>query len=120
MEIPGLPPKQGLYDPAFEKDGCGIGFVANIKGAKSHDIVRKGLEVLDHLFHRGAQGCDPCTGDGAGILLQVPHEFLKPAADDVGVPDAPIAVVILLSEAASATANYLPIPSFFLSSSIRF
>src|SRR5205823_5116726 len=85
MEIPGLPPKQGLYDPAFEKDGCGIGFVANIKGAKSHDIVRKGLAVLDHLFHRGAQGCDPCTGDGAGILLQVPHEFLKPAADDVGV-----------------------------------
>ena len=67
MEIPGLPPKQGLYDPAFEKDGCGIGFVANIKGAKSHDIVRKGLAVLDHLFHRGAQGCDPCTGDGAGI-----------------------------------------------------
>jgi len=85
MEIPGLPPKQGLYDPAFEKDGCGIGFVANIKGAKSHDIVRKGLAVLDHLFHRGAQGCDPCTGDGAGILLQVPHEFLKPAAGDVGV-----------------------------------
>ena len=85
MEIPGLPPKQGLYDPAFEKDGCGIGFVANIKGAKSHDIVRKGLAVLDHLFHRGAQGCDPCTGDGAGILLQVPHAFLQPAADDVGV-----------------------------------
>ena len=93
MQIHGLPPKQGLYDPAFEKDGCGIGFVANIKGAKSHDIVRKGLEVLDHLFHRGAQGCDPCTGDGAGILLQVPHEFLISAADDVGVklPDEALA-----------------------------
>ena len=75
MQIPGLPPKQGLYDPAFEKDSCGIGFVANINGAKSHGIVRKGLEVLDHLSHRGAQGCDPCTGDGAGILLQVPDEF---------------------------------------------
>ncbi len=90
MDTPGLPHKQGLYDPAFEKDGCGIGFVANINGAKSHEIVRKGLEVLDHLFHRGAQGCDPCTGDGAGILLQVPHEFLKQAAADVHVklPDA--------------------------------
>jgi len=85
MHIPGLPPKQGLYDPANEKDGCGIGFVANIKGVPSHDIVRKGLQVLDNLFHRGAQGCDPCTGDGAGILLQVPHAFLKQAAADVHV-----------------------------------
>src|SRR5436309_11016592 len=85
MHIPGLPPKQGLYDPANEKDGCGIGFVANIKGVPSHDIVRKGLQVLDNLFHRGAQGCDPCTGDGAGILLQIPHEFLKRAAADARV-----------------------------------
>src|SRR5213593_1059099 len=85
MRIPGFPPKQGLYDPRFEKDSCGIGFVANVKGVKSHDIVRKALQVLNNLFHRGAQGCDPCTGDGAGILLQVPHEFFKRACADVGV-----------------------------------
>ncbi len=90
MELPGLPPKQGLYDPQHEKDSCGIGFVVNIKGQKSHQIVRQGLQVLENLTHRGAQGCDPCTGDGAGILLQVPHEFLKRAAGDAGVilPDA--------------------------------
>ncbi|MGQ0695148.1 MAG: glutamate synthase subunit alpha, partial [Nitrospiraceae bacterium] len=85
MNIPGLPPKQGLYDPQYEKDSCGIGFVVNIKGLKSHEIVCKGLQVLENLTHRGAQGCDPCTGDGAGILLQVPHEFLKRAAGDAGV-----------------------------------
>jgi glutamate synthase (NADPH/NADH) large chain len=85
MNVPGLPPKQGLYDPRFEKDGCGIGFVVNIKGHKSHSIIQKGLQVLDNLFHRGAQGCDPCTGDGAGILFQVPHEFLRRAVADVHV-----------------------------------
>ena len=85
MRIPGLPPKQGLYDPQQEKDSCGIGFVANIKGQKSHSIVQQGLQILENLTHRGAQGCDPCTGDGAGILLQVPHAFLKRAAGDVGV-----------------------------------
>ena len=85
MELPGLPRKQGLYDPEHEKDSCGIGFVVNIKGQKSHDIVRQGLQVLENLTHRGAQGCDPCTGDGAGILLKVPHEFLRRAAGDVGV-----------------------------------
>ena len=85
MSIPGLPPKQGLYDPEQEKDSCGIGFVVNIKGQKSHTIVQQGLQILENLSHRGAQGCDPCTGDGAGILLQVPHEFLKRAAGDVGV-----------------------------------
>src|SRR5574341_2570910 len=81
----GLPPPSGLYHPAHEHDACGIGFVANIKGQKSHDIVVKALEVLNNLEHRGAQGCDPCTGDGAGILLQIPHEFLKRAAADVRV-----------------------------------
>jgi glutamate synthase (NADPH) large chain len=85
MNVPGFPRKQGLYDPRHEKDACGVGFVVNIKGQKSHDIVRKGLQVLENLTHRGAQGCDPCTGDGAGILLQVPHEFLRRAAADVGV-----------------------------------
>ncbi len=85
MNIPGLPPKQGLYDPAHEKDSCGIGFVVNIKGQKSHRIVEQGLQVLESLAHRGAQGCDPCTGDGAGILLQVPHEFFIRATADAGV-----------------------------------
>ena len=85
MNIPGFPRQQGLYDPQHEKDSCGIGFVVNIKGKKSHDIVRKGLQVLENLTHRGAQGCDPCTGDGAGILLQVPHTFLKRVTGDAGV-----------------------------------
>jgi glutamate synthase domain-containing protein 2/glutamate synthase domain-containing protein 1/glutamate synthase domain-containing protein 3 len=71
----GLPPAQGLYDPANEHDACGLGFVANIKGEKSHSIVEKGIEVLRHLEHRGACGCDPETGDGAGVLIQIPHDF---------------------------------------------
>ena len=85
MNVPGLPPKQGLYDPQHEKDSCGVGFVVDIKGQRSHQIVQQGLQVLESLTHRGAQGCDPCTGDGAGILLQVPHEFFKRAAKDCGI-----------------------------------
>ena len=85
MNIPGFPNRQGLYDPQHEKDSCGIGFVVNIKGKKSHDIVRKGLQVLENLTHRGAQGADSHTGDGAGILLQTPHTFLKRVAGDAGV-----------------------------------
>jgi len=75
----GFPEKQGLYNPTLEKDNCGVGFVANIKGKKSHDIVEKGLEILVNLTHRGATGCDENTGDGAGILTQIPHEFFKSA-----------------------------------------
>ncbi|MBZ5594071.1 MAG: glutamate synthase large subunit [Acidobacteriia bacterium] len=71
----GLPAPQGLYDPANERDACGIGFVANIKGQKSHDIILKGIQVLINLTHRGACGCDPETGDGAGVLIQIPHKF---------------------------------------------
>ena len=82
---PGFPAKQGLYDPQFEKDSCGIGFVADIKGRRSHDIIQKGLQVLENLSHRGAVGCDPCTGDGAGILIQVPQAFLKRACGEVGM-----------------------------------
>ena len=67
--------KEGLYDPRYEHDACGVGFVANIKGERSHAIVQKGLEVLQNLTHRGACGCDPLTGDGAGMLMQIPHEF---------------------------------------------
>ena len=67
--------KQGLYLPEFEHDACGVGFVANIKGEQSHEIIQKGLTVLQNLTHRGACGCDPLTGDGAGMLIQIPHEF---------------------------------------------
>src|SRR5512133_2915053 len=73
--ISGLPPQQGLYDPRPERDACGIGFVANINGRKSHDIIEKGIQVLINLTHRGACGCDPETGDGAGVLIQIPHKF---------------------------------------------
>jgi glutamate synthase (NADPH/NADH) large chain len=71
------PKKQGLYDPAREHDACGVGFVAHIKGVKSHAIVRKGLEILVNLTHRGATGWDPLLGDGAGILIQLPDAFLR-------------------------------------------
>src|SRR5437879_758229 len=73
----GPPAAQGLYDPQFEHEACGVGFVVNIKGKKSHSIISQGLEVLLNLDHRGACGCEANTGDGAGILLQTPHEFLK-------------------------------------------
>src|SRR5438552_14548521 len=79
-----IPKAQGLYDPAHEHDACGVGFVVSIKGERSHDIVLKGLQVLDNLTHRGACGCDPLTGDGAGMLMQIPHEFLAAEAEKVG------------------------------------
>jgi glutamate synthase (ferredoxin) len=72
-----LPPKQGLYDPQFEHDACGVGFVVNIKGKKSHEIVRQALTILINLRHRGACGCETNTGDGAGILLQLPDKFFR-------------------------------------------
>ena len=74
------PKAQGLYDPAFEHDSCGVGFVCDIKGRKSHEIVRSGIEVLKRLEHRGAVGADPKTGDGAGILIQIPHKFFTKVA----------------------------------------
>ncbi len=73
----GLPPAQGLYDPRNEHDACGIGFIADIEGRKSHDIVLKGIQILINLTHRGACGCDPQTGDGAGILIQIPDAFFR-------------------------------------------
>ncbi|MGD8557034.1 MAG: glutamate synthase large subunit, partial [Chromatiales bacterium] len=72
-----LPPRQGLYDPANEHDACGVGFVAHIKGEKSHQIVRQGLTILERLTHRGAVGADPKAGDGAGLLMQIPDEFFR-------------------------------------------
>jgi glutamate synthase (NADPH/NADH) large chain len=73
----GIPMKQGLYDPQFEKDNCGVGFVASVKGEKTHGLVKKALQVLVNLTHRGAVGSDPKTGDGAGIMLQIPDEFFR-------------------------------------------
>ena len=80
-----LPPKQGLYDPRNEHDSCGVGFVANIKGQKSHQIVGQGLQLLINLDHRGAVGADPLVGDGAGILIQIPDALLREWAKDTGV-----------------------------------
>lgn len=80
----GLPPKQGLYDPQFEHDSCGVGFVVNIKGRRSHDIVQKALTILCNLDHRGACGSEANTGDGSGILIQIPHEFFAAKALDEG------------------------------------
>lgn len=72
----GLPLPQGLYNPDNEKDACGVGLLVNIRGVKSHQLVEKGLQVLEHMVHRGAEGADPKTGDGAGIMVQIPHEFI--------------------------------------------
>jgi len=81
----GLPPKQGLYDPRNEHDACGVGFVANIKGAKSHEIIGLGLQLLINLDHRGAVGADPLVGDGAGILIQIPDALLRDWAKSASV-----------------------------------
>src|SRR3972149_3823010 len=72
----GIPGKKGLYDPSEEHDSCGIGFVAQIRGIKSHDIIHRGLEVLENMSHRGAESSDNVTVDGAGILFQIPHSFI--------------------------------------------
>ncbi|MFL5362978.1 MAG: glutamate synthase subunit alpha, partial [Myxococcales bacterium] len=77
MAEAGPPPRQGLYDPALEHDSCGFGFVADIKGRPSHEIVMQALEVLLNLEHRGATGADPDTGDGAGILTALPDGLLR-------------------------------------------
>ena len=83
-----MPQRQGLYDPANEHDACGVGFVANIKGAKSHDIIRRGLQILVNLDHRGAVGADPLVGDGAGCLIQIPDALLRhwAHANDIVLP----------------------------------
>jgi glutamate synthase (ferredoxin) len=84
-----LPTKQGLYDPQFERDACGVGFIVHMKGKKSHEIVEQALTILLNLDHRGACGCEPNTGDGAGILLQIPHKFMQKvaAAENISLPE---------------------------------
>jgi len=80
-----FPKQQGLYNSRNEKDSCGVGFAAHIKGKKSHEIVRQGLTILENLTHRGAVGADPLAGDGAGILLQIPDSFLRSKCQDIGI-----------------------------------
>ncbi len=85
-----LPVEQGLYDPRNEHDACGIGFVVNIQGEQSHEIILKGLQILINLAHRGACGCDAETGDGAGILIQIPHKFFARECANLGFTLPPV------------------------------
>ena len=80
------PGKQGLYDPWYEHDACGVGFVVDMKGRKSHRILAQAIEVLRNLDHRGACGCEANTGDGAGVLLQMPHGFFREVARKARLP----------------------------------
>ncbi len=77
--------QHGLYDPFFEHDACGVGFVVNIDGTRSHEIIRQGLAVMQNLTHRGACACEPTTGDGAGLLIQLPNEFMAKACRDIEI-----------------------------------
>ena len=104
-----VPERQGLYDPANEHDACGVGFVAHIKGQKSHSIVQQGLQILKNLDHRGAVGADPLMGDGAGILIQIPDAYLREemARQNVVLPpvgDYGVGMVFLPQESASRLA----------------
>lgn len=84
-----IPPKQGLYDPCFEHDACGVGFIVHMNGKKSHELVEQALTILGNLEHRGACGAETNTGDGAGILLQIPHKFMKKVAalENITLPE---------------------------------
>ncbi len=82
--IPTVPAAQGLYDPQNEHDACGVGFVAHIKGKKSHEIIKQGLKILENLDHRGAVGADPLMGDGAGILIQIPDGYYREGNGEAG------------------------------------
>lgn len=84
MKASGLPEAQGLYDPAQERDNCGVGFICHIKNVPSHEIVRQGLQILVNMDHRGAVGADPLAGDGAGIIMQIPHELLAEECTKLG------------------------------------
>ncbi len=80
----GFPPKQGLYDPQFERDACGMGFVVDVQGRPSHSIIQQAITVLERLTHRGAKGAEATTGDGAGIMLQIPHKFFQQQTEQLG------------------------------------
>ncbi|MDQ0220643.1 glutamate synthase large subunit [Peribacillus cavernae] len=82
-----MPKAQGLYRPEFEHDACGIGLYAHIKGLATHDIVKKGLQMLCQLDHRGGQGSDPLTGDGAGLMVQIPDDFFRKTCSDMNLPE---------------------------------
>src|SRR5574344_880807 len=104
-----VPQRQGLYDPANEHDACGVGFVAHVKGQKSHNIVEQGLLILKNLDHRGAVGADPLQGDGAGILLQIPDQLYRAEMAKQGVELPPageygVGMIFLPKEAASRQA----------------
>ena len=85
MGHPHLPPAQGLYRPELEHDSCGVGFVVSLKGHRTHQLVSDGISALEHLNHRGASGSEPNTGDGAGILVQMPHEFFRHECAQIGI-----------------------------------
>jgi len=76
---------QGLYSPQFEHDSCGVGFVCHLKGEASHENVLSGLRVLENMAHRGACGCDPNSGDGAGIMVRMPDRFLRRKCKELGI-----------------------------------
>ncbi|HZE05134.1 MAG TPA: glutamate synthase subunit alpha, partial [Solirubrobacteraceae bacterium] len=82
----GSHPLKGLYDPAYEHDACGIALVAKLWGEASHAVVEKALEALENMEHRGAEGADPNTGDGAGILIQIPDAFMRGAVSGIDLP----------------------------------
>ncbi|HUK91069.1 MAG TPA: glutamate synthase large subunit, partial [Blastocatellia bacterium] len=109
MALNSLPAKQGLYDPSFEHDACGVGFVVDIKGRKSGQILRSALKVLENLEHRGACGSEVNTGDGAGVLIQIPHNFLAAQCDEIGLRLPPqgqygVGMVFLPADPASGRA----------------
>ena len=85
MTSSGPPPAQGLYDPRYEHDSCGVGFIVDLKGRRSHQLVRDGFTALFNMNHRGACGCENNTGDGAGCLIQIPHEFLRSRCGAMGI-----------------------------------
>ena len=106
----GLPAAQGLYNPANEHDACGVGFVAHIKGHKSHSIIQQGLKILENLDHRGAVGADKLMGDGAGILIQIPDQLYREEMAQRGIVlfhlgEYGVAMVFLPKETAARRAG---------------
>ncbi|MES4791784.1 MAG: hypothetical protein C4321_01290, partial [Chloroflexota bacterium] len=85
MQQPRRPERQGLYRPGLDHDACGVGFIVHLKGHRSHKLVDDAITALEHLHHRGASGSEPNTGDGAGILVQMPHEFLRRECAQIGI-----------------------------------